>query len=54
MMERRRRAAMKSNSQDLMPLQLLFTKPVVAYPDEPLRAVVYRMAETGFTRLPVD
>jgi CIC family chloride channel protein len=39
--------------QDLMPLQLLFTKPVVAYPDEPLRAVVYRMAETGFTRLPV-
>ena len=41
------------NSQDLMPLQLLFTKPVVAYPDEPLRAVVYRMAETGFTRLPV-
>jgi chloride channel protein, CIC family len=27
--------------------------PVVAYPDEPLRAVVYRMAETGFTRLPV-
>ncbi|HLZ56020.1 MAG TPA: chloride channel protein, partial [Ktedonosporobacter sp.] len=43
----------KSISQDLMPLQLLFTKPVVAYPDEPLRAVVYRMAETGFTRLPV-
>ncbi len=27
--------------------------PVVAYPDEPLRAVVYRMAETGFTRFPV-
>jgi H+/Cl- antiporter ClcA len=27
--------------------------PVVAYPDEPLRVVVYRMAETGFTRLPV-
>src|SRR5262249_59981577 len=27
--------------------------PVVAYPDEPLRAVVYRMAETGFTRMPV-
>jgi CIC family chloride channel protein len=26
---------------------------VVAYPDEPLRIVVYRMAETGFTRLPV-
>jgi len=43
----------KSISQDLMPLQLLFTKPIVAYPDEPLRAVVYRMAETGYTRLPV-
>jgi CIC family chloride channel protein len=26
---------------------------VVAHPDEPLRAVVYRMAETGHTRLPV-
>jgi CBS-domain-containing membrane protein len=28
-------------------------EPVVAYPDEPLRVVVSRMAETGFTRLPV-
>jgi CBS domain-containing protein len=27
--------------------------PVVAYTDEPLRLVVYRMAETGFTRMPV-
>jgi CBS domain-containing protein len=27
--------------------------PVVAYPDEPLRTVVYRMAQTGLTRLPV-
>ncbi|MBZ5622454.1 MAG: CBS domain-containing protein, partial [Acidobacteriia bacterium] len=27
--------------------------PVVAYAGEPLRAVVYRMAETGFTRFPV-
>ena len=27
--------------------------PVVAYPDEPLRLVVYRMAETGITRFPV-
>ena len=27
--------------------------PVVAYPDEPLRAVVFRMAETGLTRFPV-
>ncbi len=27
--------------------------PVVAVADEPLRAVVYRMVETGFTRMPV-
>ncbi len=27
--------------------------PVVAYADEPLRAAVYRMAETGYTRMPV-
>ena len=27
--------------------------PVVAYPDEPLRAVVHRMATTGLTRFPV-
>jgi chloride channel protein, CIC family len=27
--------------------------PVVAYTDEPLRAVVHRMAETGLTRMPV-
>jgi len=27
--------------------------PVVAYADEPLRVVVYRMAETGLTRFPV-
>ena len=28
-------------------------QPVVAYPGEPLRSVVYRMAETGLTRFPV-
>ncbi len=26
---------------------------IVAYPEEPLRVVVYRMVETGFTRMPV-
>jgi CBS domain-containing protein len=31
----------------------ILRKPVVAYSDEPLRAVVFRMAETGFTRMPV-
>jgi CBS domain-containing protein len=29
------------------------TDPVVAYNDEPLRMIVYRMAETGLTRMPV-
>jgi CBS domain-containing protein len=32
---------------------LLRKEPVTAYPDEPLRAVVYRMAKTGLTRMPV-
>lgn len=32
---------------------LASTEAVVAHPDEPLRVVVYRMAETGYTRLPV-
>ncbi len=27
--------------------------PVVAHPDEPLRVVVFRMADTGLTRFPV-
>lgn len=35
------------------PLGQSLKKPVVAYPNEPLRIVVLRMAETGFTRLPV-
>ena len=29
------------------------TNIVTAFPDEPLRLVVYRMAETGLTRMPV-
>ncbi len=33
--------------------ELVQPSPHVAYPDEPLRVVVYRMAETGFTRFPV-
>ncbi len=33
--------------------EILVTNPVVAYPDEPLRLVVYRMAETRLTRFPV-
>ncbi len=33
--------------------EVVNTTPNVAHPDEPLRAVVYRMAETGLTRFPV-
>jgi CIC family chloride channel protein len=33
--------------------ELLKPDPVVAYPDEPLRVVVYRMVETNFTQFPV-
>jgi len=32
---------------------IIKSHPVVAYPDEPLRMVVYRMAETGLTQFPV-
>lgn len=32
---------------------LLKQHPIVAYPNEPLRGVIYRMADTGFTRFPV-
>jgi H+/Cl- antiporter ClcA len=32
---------------------IIKSHPVVAYPDEPLRVVVYRMAETGLTQFPV-
>ena len=32
---------------------ILRSEPTVAYPDEPLRAIVHRMAETGLTHFPV-
>jgi len=32
---------------------LIRRDPKIAYPDEPLRVVVYRMADTGLTRFPV-
>jgi CBS domain-containing protein len=33
--------------------EIVRVETVAAYPDEPLRVVVYRMAEKGFTRMPV-
>lgn len=47
---------MRSASADSGNLRLddiMNREPVVAYPDEPLRVVVYRMAATGLTRFPV-
>jgi CIC family chloride channel protein len=46
------RALMESSAMDAA-LGDVVRDPVVAHPDEPLRVVVFRMAETGFTRLPV-
>jgi len=40
-------------NKDLQLDDVLHQQPIVAYPDEPLRSVVYRMADTGFTRFPV-
>jgi chloride channel protein, CIC family len=45
------RAPQSHDSRQLA--EIVQANPVVAYPDEPLRVVVYRMAETGLTRLPV-
>jgi chloride channel protein, CIC family len=36
-----------------VPLADIVKKPVVAHPDESLRVIVYRMAETGLTPFPV-
>jgi CIC family chloride channel protein len=46
------RALMESSAMDAE-LGDVVRDPVVAHPDEPLRVVVFRMAESGFTRLPV-
>ena len=43
----------QDGTSDVPLANLARQNPVVAYSDEPLRAVVYRMAETGLTRLPV-
>jgi CBS domain-containing protein len=41
------------NGESCRLAEFVAANPVVAYPDEPLRVVVYRMAHTGLTRLPV-
>jgi CBS domain-containing protein len=46
-----RQLATDGNSTELS--KVMRKDPVVAHADEPLRVVVYRMAETGITRMPV-
>ena len=49
-----RRGYHLSREYSVDPLEIIFVREaVVAYPGEPLRSVVYRMAETGLTRFPV-
>jgi len=45
--------AQNGNGDKVALAELLVNQPVVAYPDEPLRMVVNRMAATGLTRFPV-
>jgi H+/Cl- antiporter ClcA len=50
---RKQLRAVTQSGNEADSLGSLLRKPVVAYADEPLRVVVYRMAESGFTRMPV-
>ena len=48
------RQSIESTNGGRTPLDRIMRRdPKVAYPDEPLRVVVHRMAETGLTRFPV-
>lgn len=42
-----------ANTEHLRLADVMIKNPAVAYVDEPLRVIVYRMAETGLTRFPV-
>jgi H+/Cl- antiporter ClcA/CBS domain-containing protein len=46
-------SARREHDAAFRPVSTIVREPVVAFQDEPLRAVVYRMAETGLTRFPV-
>ena len=49
----RERIEQEDSAQRCQLGDLVRAETVEAYPDEPLRVVVYRMAEKGFTRMPV-
>jgi chloride channel protein, CIC family len=50
---RHRLTELIQNANGVRLQDIVNSNPEVAYPDEPLRVTVYRMAETGFTRFPV-
>ena len=50
---RKQLRALTQSSAPEASLGHIVREPVVARPDEPLRVVVFRMAETGLTRMPV-
>jgi CBS domain-containing protein len=50
---RKRLRALTQSADPAVSLGDMVRHPVVAWPDEPLHAVVFRMAETGLTRMPV-
>jgi CBS domain-containing protein len=52
-MEQNGDAAQEQPLGDLVRTKLVRTSVAEAYPDEPLRVVVYRMVEKGCTRMPV-
>ncbi len=45
--------SLMQSPQPQFSLNQVLREPVVAHPDEPLRLVVLRMADSGFTRMPV-
>ena len=46
-------ALIEKSEPEAVTLESVAQRPIVAYADEPLRLIVLRMAESGFTRLPV-
>ena len=53
MITRKQLRELTESTVSTISLSDVLREPVVAHSDEPLRIVVSRMAETGYTRLPV-
>ena len=48
-----RGAPRQTGPADVMLAEVAHSNPVMAYGDEPLRMLAFRMADTGVTRIPV-